>query len=288
MKKIILDNAELEYNIFQSINKESRASNNQIENNIVLIHGGIIADANIPLVTYSDILTKSYNILHYHRRGYGKSINKKNDHIGILQHVEDCREIIDFLNIKRAHIVGHSIGGTIALQLASSYPDYIKSLILLEPAITGYNEFTNEQVIHEFQPLIQMYDKGQKNEAIDVFMKTAIGTNYKDIIANVLPLNSFELAVVDAQTFFHEEIPSMKSWTFTKTQTKDLVHIPVLHIRGIQKSRKISEEREELLNYWLPQTVTTSISNAPHMLQITNTKEVVQLIELFFQKVNTL
>jgi hypothetical protein len=38
----------------------------------------------------------------------------------------------------------------------------------------------------------------------------------------------------------------------------------------------------------MPQTVTTSISNAPHMLQITNTKEVVQLIELFFQKVNTL
>ena len=77
MKKIILDNAELEYNIFQSINKESRASNNQIENNIVLIHGGIIADANIPLVTYFDILTKSYNILHYPGRGYGKALIKK-------------------------------------------------------------------------------------------------------------------------------------------------------------------------------------------------------------------
>ena len=77
MEKIILDTTELEYSIFESINKESRASNNQIENNIVLIHGGIIADANIPLVTFSDILTKIYNILHYHRRGYGKSINKK-------------------------------------------------------------------------------------------------------------------------------------------------------------------------------------------------------------------
>ena len=31
MKKIILDNAELEYSIFQSINKESRANNNLIE-----------------------------------------------------------------------------------------------------------------------------------------------------------------------------------------------------------------------------------------------------------------
>jgi hypothetical protein len=36
MKKIILDNAELEYDIFQSIIKESRASNNQIENDMSL------------------------------------------------------------------------------------------------------------------------------------------------------------------------------------------------------------------------------------------------------------
>ena len=288
MKKIVLDNSELEYSIFQSCNKESVININGIRNNIVLIHGGIIADANIPLVTFSDTLTKSYNILHYHRCGYGKSIDKKNDHTDILQHVEDCRGILDFLNIEKAHIVGHSIGGTIALQLASTYPDYIKSLILLEPAITGYNESTNEQVIQEFQPIIQMYDKGQKNEAIDIFMKTAIGTNYKEIIANVLPSNSFELAVADAKTFFREEIPAMRSWRFTKTQTKDLVDVPILHIRGIQNTRKISKDREELLNYWLPQTVTTSIQNAPHMLQITHTKEVVQLIELFFQQINTL
>ena len=65
------------------------------------------------------------------------------------------------------------------------------------------------------------------------------------------------------------------------------MYTPVLHIRGMQKMRKTSEAREELLNYWLPQTVNTSISNAPHMLQITNTKEVVQLITLFFKKVNT-
>jgi pimeloyl-ACP methyl ester carboxylesterase len=96
---------------------------------------------------------------------------------------------MDYLNINRAHIVGHFIGGPIALQLSSTYPDYIKSLILLEPIITGYNEFTNEQVIQEFQPIIQMYDRGKKIEAIDIFMKTAICTNYKEIIANVLPSN---------------------------------------------------------------------------------------------------
>jgi|GEM_PF-1503697 len=292
MKKILLDDTELDYDIFQSTNNKQTAKNiNNIEDdNIVFIHGGIIADANIPLITFSNILSKNYNMLHYHRRGYGKSINKRNNNPSsstILQNVKDCKDIMDLLNIKKAHIVGHSIGGTIALQLASTYPDYIKSLILLEPAITGYNEFTNNQeVIKEFELIIQMYDKGQKNKAIDIFMKKAIGSNYKDIIANVLPSNSFELAVVDAKTFFHEEIPSMKSWTFTKNQAKDLLDKKVLHIRGSQQARKISKEREDLLNYWLPQTMTTSIPNAPHMIQITNSKEVVQTINVFLQNVN--
>ena len=98
---------------------------------------------------------------------------------------------MDLLNIKKAHMVGHSIGGTIALQLASNYSDRIESLILLEPAITGYNEITGQQVIHEFESVIHMYDKGQKKEDIDIFMKKAIGYNYKETIASVLPSNSF-------------------------------------------------------------------------------------------------
>lgn len=291
MRKILLDDIELEYEIFQATNNKQSTKNihNIEDNNIILIHGGIMADANIPLVTFSNILTKNYNILHYHRRGYGKSINKRNNNPSstILQNVKDCKDIMDLLNIKKAHIVGHSIGGTIALQLASTYPDYIESLILIEPAITGYNEFTNNQkVIEEFESIIQMYDTGQKNEAIDIFMKTAIGSNYKEIIANVLPSNSFELAVVDAKTFFHEEILSMKAWIFTKNQANDLLDKKVLHIRGMQKARKISKEREDLLNYWLPQTMTISIPNAPHMVQITNPKEVVQAMDVFLHTVN--
>jgi pimeloyl-ACP methyl ester carboxylesterase len=245
-----------------------------------------MADANIPIITFSDILTKNYNILQYRRRGYGKSINKRNNSAGIFQHVEDCKKIMDVLNIEKAHTVGHPIGGAIALQLASNYSDHIESLILLEPAITGYNEITDQQVIHECEPVIHMYDKGQKKEDIDIFMKKAIGYNYKETIANVLPSNSFEISNYRCKNIFHEEIPSMKSWIFTKNQAKDSLHKKVLHIRGMQNSRKISKDREDLLNYWLPQTITTSIPNAPHMIQITNPKEVVQTVNSFLYTVN--
>ena len=86
MKKIVLDNVELEYKIFQSLNKETETGINSIENNIVLIHGGIIADSNIPLVPFFDTLIKSCTILHYHRSGYGKALTKK----WIYKYTEAC------------------------------------------------------------------------------------------------------------------------------------------------------------------------------------------------------
>jgi hypothetical protein len=78
----------------------------------------------------------------------------------------------------------------------------------------------------------------------------------------------------------------MKLWAFTKYQAKDLRHKKVLHIRGLQKTRKTSKEREDLLNYLLPQTMTISIPNAPHMIQITNPTEVSQAINSFLYNVN--
>jgi hypothetical protein len=117
-------------------------------------------------------------------------------------------------------------------------------------------------------------------------MHNAIGPDYKETISKVLPSDAFELAVKDAKTFFHEEIPFMKTWTFTNNHAKKLLNKNILHIRGQKKSRKIREDREKLLSNWLPQTITTAIPNAPHMIQITDSKQVIQIINKFLHNVN--
>ena len=63
--------------------------------------------------------------------------------------LEDCRKIMDFLNLKSAHIVRHSIGETISLQLASIYPDY-NIFNFTWSCSSEYNEFTNEQEYRNF------------------------------------------------------------------------------------------------------------------------------------------
>jgi len=52
----------------------------------------------------------------------------------IAQHAEDLDQLIGALRLKRLHLVGHSLGGCVALDYALSYPQRIKSLTLVAPA----------------------------------------------------------------------------------------------------------------------------------------------------------
>ncbi|NOZ22784.1 MAG: alpha/beta hydrolase [Planctomycetes bacterium] len=47
-------------------------------------------------------------------------------------------EVMDRLNIKEAHLVGNSLGGMIALQIARDHPKRVKSLVLIAPAVWDY------------------------------------------------------------------------------------------------------------------------------------------------------
>jgi pimeloyl-ACP methyl ester carboxylesterase len=53
----------------------------------------------------------------------------------IAQQAADCRALLRGLGNDRAHVVGHSSGGVIALQLALAAPEVVHSLVLLEPAL---------------------------------------------------------------------------------------------------------------------------------------------------------
>ena len=51
---------------------------------------------------------------------------------------DDLREFFERKEISEAHLVGHSLGGKIAMQLASSYPDQVKKLAVVDIAPKAY------------------------------------------------------------------------------------------------------------------------------------------------------
>jgi pimeloyl-ACP methyl ester carboxylesterase len=156
------------------------------------------------------------------------------------------------------HIVGHSVGGTIALQFTLEYPHYVNTISLLEPALTGYGQDGNYEVIEEFMPMIELYDKGQKQKAIDIFMRTTIGNDYLKLMEERLPVDAYDLAVIDAKTYFHYEIPSIKEWKLPLSLNANIPNIddnnnfnlnierpfskPVLYARGQTLDKELKKE----------------------------------------------
>jgi pimeloyl-ACP methyl ester carboxylesterase len=108
------------------------------EEPVVFIHGSIIADANAPLLK-QQILADSYRLISYHRRGFAGSESYKTDlPPAISREASECQALMSYLQVRSAHLVGHSHGGVIALQLAVDPPTSICTLSLLEPALVAF------------------------------------------------------------------------------------------------------------------------------------------------------
>ncbi|KAF8586775.1 hypothetical protein K439DRAFT_1631331 [Ramaria rubella] len=82
-------------------------------------------------------LEKKSRVILFDLEGHGQSPLSPEGHKGlsIVQFAEDAKLILDTLNMKSAHIVGHSLGGLIAATFAGMYPDVVVNLVLLSPAL---------------------------------------------------------------------------------------------------------------------------------------------------------
>ena len=100
---------------------------------VVCIHGAFIADSFRPLLSESSLADR-YRLISYRRRGYVHS-SPTGKTVSLAEEAGDCRRLLSHLGVGRAHVVGHSFGGAIALQLALDAPQLVHTLSLLEAAL---------------------------------------------------------------------------------------------------------------------------------------------------------
>lgn len=81
------------------------------------------------------LLSKGYMVVRYDGQGVGKSPDPADD----VNCVEDLKALLDYLDIDETILIGHSMGGQIAIDFSLEYPEYVSKLILIAPALTGFN-----------------------------------------------------------------------------------------------------------------------------------------------------
>jgi len=100
---------------------------------LVLIHGSTL-DTRMWDDQFESLATR-YRVIRYDLRGYGKSALPSGTP---YSHADDLRALLDFLDAPRAHVLGLSMGGRIALHHALTYPAATTSLILVDSALDGH------------------------------------------------------------------------------------------------------------------------------------------------------
>jgi pimeloyl-ACP methyl ester carboxylesterase len=78
----------------------------------------------------TEALRENYRVIAFDNRGTGASDTATAD-LSVEQMADDALAVLDANNVSSAHVVGHSLGGLIALQLALNARNRVRSLSLL-------------------------------------------------------------------------------------------------------------------------------------------------------------
>lgn len=102
--------------------------------NIILIHGLFGSLENLNMVAKH--LSQNFCVTQVDVRNHGRSFHENNMEYSEL--AQDVIKVMDNLNIDSAHILGHSMGGKIAMQLALTHPQRVEKLIVADIAPVKY------------------------------------------------------------------------------------------------------------------------------------------------------
>ncbi|TWX54593.1 alpha/beta fold hydrolase [Colwellia hornerae] len=101
---------------------------------IILIHGLFGSLENLNMVAKG--LKDNYRVTNIDVRNHGLSFHK--NAMSYQELAQDVIELMARINIERAHILGHSMGGKIAMQLALDHSEKIDKLIIADIAPVAY------------------------------------------------------------------------------------------------------------------------------------------------------
>jgi pimeloyl-ACP methyl ester carboxylesterase len=228
---------------------------------VVLIHGAGPADSFLPLALQPP-LRDHYRVIRYHRRGSAGS-SAVHGPFAIAQHAADCRALMDALNISQAHVVGHSFGGYVALQLAADAPAVVHTLGLFDVGLV--TDSNAEQFGALLGPLVAQYTAGDRVGAAHAYLEFADGPDWRAEIDRTVP-GGVEQAERDVATFYECELPAMGEWRFGPEDGARITQ-PAFFLLG-SESDPIFAESRDLLRAWLAQMEDDVLPGANHLMHM--------------------
>ena len=99
---------------------------------VVCVHG--LTANHTCWASVADVLSPARRLIAYDLRGRGES-DKPEHGYSLMHHNEDLLGLLDHFGLKKAVLVGHSLGAHIAVRFAATHPERVAKLVLVDGGI---------------------------------------------------------------------------------------------------------------------------------------------------------
>lgn len=234
---------------------------------LILIHAGF-SDRRDWKYQVGDF-EKKFNTIVYDQRGFGNSsvLTKA------FSPADDLKALMDHLKITKAVLVGHSLGGTIALDFALQYPERVSALVLLASGLNGY--LWSKEYLEWMNSIWSMPqpDEMTKQYLSASFYRVAMGdpnikleieTITNESFQKVLTWKTFDIQ--DVRWFFSDHLPRLKE-----------LNMPTLVVTGDKDSQDIKQIAHAFSDN-LRNIKIAQVKNTDHLLNFENPSELNSLV----------
>jgi len=229
-----------------------------------------------------DEFAKDYHVIRYDLKGFGKS--SVPDSTKPYQFVDELNALLDYFNIEKAVIVGHSMGGVPAFKMAFSHPEKVLALVLLEsgPWYKGMLANEDANVLAELGNAVKIGKTEGIEAGKETFLKISI---LKPAMNNPLSKKILVDMTMDYSgwNFINKDLwqsgPSLELKEYAK------MDVPTLICRG-ELSLPFYYRTTNALNQTLPNSTLVEISHSGHMIQLENPEEFNKVLRQFLKEQN--
>ena len=209
---------------------------------IVFIHG-FMENSKIWNNTVLSFI-ETHQIVTIDLAGHGKS--KQTRAINTIEEMaDDVVEVLDYLQIKSATFVGHSMGGYVNLSIAEVYPHYVDKLVFVNSTSLPDSKEKKEQ-------RLKVIPTVHKN--FSLFVRLSIPMLFSEELKSQLPSEMEELKAIALETSIEGVEVSLKGMRERPDRTSVLydADYPILIING---------EKDETIDVELFETVIPNKDN---------------------------
>lgn len=195
-------------------------------------------------------------------RNHGKSFHSDEFNYEIM--VEDVKAYIDFHNLQNITLLGHSMGGKIAMLFATIYPDLVEKLIIADIGPKYYAP--HHQTILAALNAVDFSKNPSRSEVDEIVSKYISDFGTKQfLLKNVYWKTPEELGFRFNLLVFNEKISEIG----TALPFENHFDKPVLFLRGGKSDYILDSDFETILHHF-PLAIIKTIPNAGHWLHAEN------------------